>query len=120
MVTGYDSAFIFYFAVFEDGCEHLRCQTEVGKDPSSISWFSGGPSIRSVPLPVPDPNRPWNSTVCDDCNGFCAGHYLEPKKALATGSAAACSPPSTIIEKAIKSGQYVEEELAKKSSFAIQ
>ena len=113
-MTGYPRQYIYFLLrCFKDGCEHPRCQAGVGKDPSSISWFPRGPSITSIPLPVPDPNRPWNSAVCDDCNGFCADHYLEPKEALATGSDAACSPPSTVIEKAFKSGHCVEEELAK-------
>ena len=113
MMTGYPRQYVYFLLFyFKERCKHPRCLKEVGKDPSSISWFPGGLSITSIPLPVPDPNHPWNSTVCEDCNGFCAGHYLEAKEALAAGSAAACSPPSTVIQKAFKSGQYVEEELA--------
>ena len=114
MVTGYPRQYIYFLlCCYQDGCEHPRCKAEVGKDPSSISWYLGGPSIKSIPLPVPDPDRPWNNTVCSDCNGFCAGHYLEPKKALVAGNAAPCSPPSIVIEKAFKSGHCVEDELAK-------
>ena len=117
MVVGYPRQYVYFLlCCFQEGCIHPRCQSEVGKDPSSITWFPGGPSITSIPLPVPDPERPWNNSACLDCKGFCAGHYLQPKQALSalsTAGTVSSPPPSTVIEKAFKSGPVEEEELAK-------
>jgi hypothetical protein len=113
MVPGYPRQYIFFLlCCFQNDCDHPKCQQNVGKDPSSITWFPGGPSIKSIPLPVPDPNRPWSGSACIDCKGLCAGHYLEPKEALASLGAVASSPPSTVIQNAFKTGQVVEEKLA--------
>ena len=31
--------------------------------------------ISHLLFPVPDPNKPWGGTNCDQCKEFCAGHY---------------------------------------------
>ena len=48
-----------------------------------MAWFPQGPSVRKLPSPVLDPKRPWGSTECISCSGFCAGHYLEPEEIIA-------------------------------------
>lgn len=113
MVPGYPRQYIFFLlCCFQNDCDHPRCQQNVGKDPSSITWFPGGPSIKNIPLPVSDSNCPWSGSACIDCKGLCAGHYLEPKEALESPGAVASSPPSTVIQKAFRTGQVVEEKLA--------
>ena len=67
---------------------------------------------------LPDPNRPWNNSECPDCKEFCAGHYMEPRLALShlsSPGAVPCSRPLCVIEQALyKSGNMIQEDLAKK------
>ena len=58
-------------------CQHPLCQS--GKE---HEWFPNGPKLDKLLLPVPDPKRPWGSTDCQTCPGFCAGHYLEPEAVI--------------------------------------
>lgn len=44
-----------------------------------MKWFPGGPSLSSIPLPLPDPAHPWGSSNCSTYSGLCTGHYLKPK-----------------------------------------
>jgi hypothetical protein len=32
--------------------------------------------ITHLPFPVPDSSKPWGGTNCEQCKGFCAGHYV--------------------------------------------
>ena len=48
--------------------------------------YTGGPSVQFLPLPVPDPKRPWGSKECKNCNGFCTGHFICLEKVLAIDS----------------------------------
>ena len=31
-----------------------------------------------IHLPVVDVNRPWGGPGCEECGGFCCGHYQKP------------------------------------------
>ena len=57
----------------EPDCPHPLCK--IGKPDVLRTWYSGGPPITHIPLPVLDEDRPWGNTSCEKCNGFCAGHY---------------------------------------------
>ena len=37
------------------------------------------PLISHLPLPIPDPARPWGSANCNECKGTCARHFLPPQ-----------------------------------------
>ena len=51
-------------------CPHPLCQT--GKPPCEMTWFPGGPSVKTIPMPVPDPSRPWGNPNCASCHGAAA------------------------------------------------
>ena len=76
-------------------CPHPLCQT--GKPPCEMTWFPGGPSVKTSPMPVPDPSRPWGNPNCASCHGVCAGHYLSQKLAWKNQTCAKCKPPSAIL-----------------------
>ena len=46
-------------ACYEAECNHPICQR--GRPPDELVWYTGGPSVQFLPLPVPDPKRPWGS-----------------------------------------------------------
>ncbi len=77
---------------FTAECWHPLCRAQKRL---SATWFRGGPSVSSVPFPVPDPSRPWGGINCDACKGFCAGHFLSAEEALAQQNLAMMKPPST-------------------------
>ena len=74
IVHGLPKQYIFLLVCcFEDDCPHPKCKNGPQSDPL---WFVGGPPIRHLPLPRVDPNRPWGDENCNECGGFCTGHYL--------------------------------------------
>ena len=42
------------------------------------TWFPGGPPLSTLPVPIPDPDKPWGGE-CNKCIGNCTGHYLTPE-----------------------------------------
>ena len=62
------------------------------------TWYSGGPLVSYIPLPIPDPSRPWGRTNCDECKRLCYGHFLKPSEALKSTLTPMASPPSTAIK----------------------
>ena len=72
-----------------------------------LVWYTGGPSVQFLPLPVPVPLIQSDlgdlRNHCKNCNGFCTGHFMCLEKVLATDSsdlpAAHTYPPSTVIKK---------------------
>ena len=66
---------------------------------SEFSWFPQGPPLICLPMPIPDPERPWGNGSCKQCSGFCSGHFLVPEVALSSDSVPMSMPPSTVIQK---------------------
>ncbi len=72
-----------------------------------------------MPVPTPDPNRPFGQGSCEECKGKCSGHYMKPDKlwehVLNGGEAAKAGPPSDVIlsiyqqYKAIPSRDVIEQ-----------
>ena len=58
-------------------CTHPLCGSETVKRHSE--WYENGPPLTYVPVPIPDPKRPWGGE-CNECASFCTGHYLKPKE----------------------------------------
>ncbi len=76
-VEGLPPNYLFYLVCcFKSGCPHPLCK--VGKQ-QPLTWYPGGPLLNSIPFPRPDHSRPWGSTDCTTCKGFCAGHFLKPE-----------------------------------------
>ena len=49
----------------QPGCLHPLC----GKDVTDSTWYDNGPPLTYVPVPIPDPRRPWGGDG-NDCAGF--------------------------------------------------
>ena len=81
-------------------------------------WFLGGPNVSYLPIPIPDPARPWGSTDCSECEGKCYGHFLPPEVAMLSPRQGMIKPPSAYIKEMfdkLKSGpsELQVEEVAK-------
>lgn len=59
MVTSPGSSkYLFYLVCcLEPSCIHPVCQQSVDDHTIDMNWYEGGPPLKYVPLPVPDPNR---------------------------------------------------------------
>lgn len=86
----------FLLCCFQESCPHPLCQR--GKEGLLMNWYSNGPPLTFVPLPVPDPDRPWGNVHCEKCTGFCSGHYLPPEKTFDLPQTSMSLPPSTILK----------------------
>ena len=88
----------------KSACPHPLCQ--VGRPQNEILWYNGGPSIEYIPLPVPDPKRPFGAKNCLSCNGECAGHYLSAEEVIQlikeNRTFSEKRPPSEIIKSEFK------------------
>jgi len=71
--------YVFFLACcYQPGCIHPMCSKE-SQDSEQV-WYPGGPHLKYVPIPTPDPDRPYGDQECQDCEGVCCGHYLKPDK----------------------------------------
>ncbi len=97
MVSGLPSYIFFLLCCYKKDCPHPRCQA--GMPQTTSTWYPGGPPLSSLPLPVPDRERPWGGT-CPTCKGVCSGHY---KTQLVDVHGQALSqvpkPPSAVLKK---------------------
>lgn len=100
MVTGLPSQYIFLLiCCYQENCTHPLCKE--GRQNPVCTWYPGGPPLCYLPLPRPNPNRPWGNLSCPTCKGFCAGHYRCSVLTNTTDSAAlnATSPPPSNVLK---------------------
>ena len=123
MIPGLPSYVYFLLCCYQDGCTHPVCQR--GRPVETSVWYSGGPSITCLPLPVADPERPWGDTSCFTCKSFCAGHY---KKGYFTdildGDAlkAVAPPPSVVLKEMfsqLPQGAVLTEEFIENAARAV-
>ena len=65
------------------------------------TWYPGGPCIAFFPLPVADPDRPFNCISCEECGNNCSGHYMGYDKLLERFSKQEklefAQPPSVVL-----------------------
>ena len=74
MVKGLPASYVFYLrCCYQTDCIHPRCSS--GENTLS-NWYPDGPALKYLPLPIPDPQRPWGNPSCNDCKGICNGHYI--------------------------------------------
>ena len=101
-------------------CPHPICQKR--QELEVPRWYTDGPLVSCLPLPVRDVSRPWGSQ-CSDCKGKCYGHYLNATDTLSsigTCKSSMCEPPSIVLEKAFKlkgpsPSDSIIDELAKQT-----
>ena len=89
----------YLFAVvccLKQDCIHPMCRSGAYQLPI---WYNGGPSIRYLPLPIPDPERPYGGN-CSECkNGECYGHFMKPDRAINATVAPMCKPHPLSLKK---------------------
>lgn len=117
VVTDLPEMYIFYLrCCFQPECVHPLCQQKQ-KDPNMqlpSTWYSNGPPVSFLPLPVVDLDRPWGNPDCVECSGICHGHYLKPENMLHNHSYVYSPPPSVDIQQffmQLKGRQPTEDEL---------
>ena len=102
-------------------CLKIDCCHPICKSQSIInlpSWYTGRPPVNYIPLPIPDPSRPWGNQNCDKCTGPCYGHFLKPDDALKSVLPPMARPPSQIIKEAFEGlpGYPPSEQLCAKQT----
>lgn len=101
LAKSYPHKYIFLLqCCYKDGCVHPRCAK--GSPPEeNNTWYANGPPISFIPVPTPDPHRPFGQESCQECKGKCSGHYMKPDKlwehVVKGGKVAQASPPSEVI-----------------------
>ena len=96
MVKNVPCQYMFYLKCCrQEDCCHPLCSSQ--HKPPSV-WFPGGPEISYLPFPVPDPSFPWGNSNCSKCEGQCYGHFLDPKKAVASPLPPMIRPPSILLK----------------------
>ena len=110
MLKGVPQQYAFYLkCCMQSTCCHPLCKQTRAGSLEMTSWFPGGPSLDTLPLPTPDPKRPWGG-ACIKCEGKCNGHFLEP--ALAVKNSVfpqMMKPPSTICVRLWENQTYGAE-----------
>ena len=113
---------------YQIGCPHPLCHDEtVRKDEK---WFEDGPPLTYLPIPIPDPKRPWGGN-CKECTQLCSGHYLKPKEHaefVREHGLMLSKPPSIVIKEefydSLKRGRTLSEEkildVAKKTLLPLE
>lgn len=91
--------YVFFLkCCFEDDCIHPLCSNQQWLSSEAMTWFSGGPPLSYIPLPIPDPKQPWGNSECQRCKGVCHGHFLQPAEAWKSNLSPMCKPPSDILQ----------------------
>lgn len=113
MVKGLPNHYIFQLLpCYEEECIHPVCKR--GQPEKEPVWYDGGPPLSYLPVPIADPKRCWGQP-CDECKGFCTGHYLKPDdhmECVAKYGTDECvfTPPKDQVEAAAKSKCQKNEE----------
>ncbi|CAB4005889.1 Chromatin modification-related YNG2 [Paramuricea clavata] len=87
---------------YKRDCVHPVCRK--GCPEKEATWFKDGPPITFIPLPIPDPKRPFGGN-CENCKQNkqnCTGHYLPPELqyewTVKNGMNYSVQPPSKILK----------------------
>lgn len=108
----FPSKYLFYLlCCYQPNCIHPVCQRE-RSDPQRC-WYSSGPNLQFVPIPTPDPLKPYGGQ-CEECKGLCAGHFMKPDKLIehynSKGVVGNPSPPSDVILTVYQESKSVPSE----------
>ena len=78
MVPNLPANYVFMLRLcYQKDCLQPLCAA--GRPEKEPLWFKDGPPLSYLPLPIPDPERPWGSK-CKTCTGSCVGHYVSPER----------------------------------------
>ncbi len=109
IIAGLPLQYVFFLVCcLQQGCPHPVCSS--GKVSELPLWFDSGPSISYLPLPVPDPSRPYGNPNCNECKGFCCGHFMKAKDTLMSQSLP-MTPPSITLKEEFDNMKYPPSEL---------
>ena len=89
----------FLVCCFKPGCSHPLCSKRI----ELPKWFDSGPLVSYLPLPIPDPSRSYGNPNCQECKGYCHGHFMKPTESLASSLPQMKKPPSVILKEAFDS-----------------
>ena len=127
MVTGLPHYVFMLLCCYKPDCKYPCCLHAITA-PQAVAtprtWYAGGPPLTHLPLPKPDPDRPWGGP-CSTCKDCCGGHYSEPVFTDVTDASTlklVSSPPSVYLKELFtelhKQGKSITdnvlEEAAKK------
>ena len=99
MVKDIPLQYLFFLkCCFQPNCCHPVCKSPVALP----CWYEGGPRVSYLPLPIPDPDKPWGRTDCSECTGRCSGHYMKPLQAIESPLQPMSKPPSAILKEAFQ------------------
>jgi hypothetical protein len=104
---------------YKQECTHPVCCK--GRPENEPTWFKDGPPLSLIPLPIPDPEKPYGGK-CEKCEECCTGHYLAPQLQYdwikKNGKMSFVSPPSKVLKTFVKAHETFAENdvklLAKK------
>lgn len=78
--TTYPLKYIFLLrCCYKDGCDHPVCLK--GRPIEESTWYPNGPPVSYIPIPTPDPNRPFGGENCNEYKE-CSGHLHEARRTL--------------------------------------
>ncbi|XP_068757506.1 uncharacterized protein [Montipora capricornis] len=113
LVPGLPDKYVFHLTCcYQNDCIHpLRKE---GRPVVEPLWYHGGPPLSFTPLPVQDSNRPYGNPACNDCKGYCCGHYMMPEEYFGRHSDVTLrvSPPPTEVLKDMFGRRDPEEAAA--------
>ena len=116
MVRDLPAQYFFYLRCCQEkDCCHPLC---TGQGPSPPCWFTGGPPLSYLPIPIQDPSQPWGNPNCSKCKGECSGHFLDPKESINSKLPQMSKPPSQLLKEAFDqlNGETAEEEYVHKTA----
>ena len=100
MQAGVPQQYAFYLkCCMKATCCHPLC---VSSDPAPTTWFTEGPSLDVLPMPIPDPEQPCGG-ACSRCKGACFGHFLRPSLSVKSQLSQMKKPPSQILKEGFDS-----------------
>ena len=98
MMKNMPSNYIFFLVCcYDTKCSHPLCSQ--GGSGGLPKWFESGPLISHLPLPIPDPSRCYGIPSCQECKGFCCGHFMKPHESLASSLSPMIKPPLLFLKK---------------------
>ena len=108
---------------YKQDCVHPLCRK--GHPEKEPTWFKDGPPLSFIPLPIPDPEKPFAGN-CEKCKESCGGHYLAPElqyEWLKKNGKASVEPPSKVLKTFVKDHEIFSESdvkfLAKKCLLTV-
>ena len=84
-------------------------------------WYPDGPLTTFLPIPTPDPTRPYGNEQCKECSNFCSGHYMKPHQLINYvnngGKMSDPMPPSQVILESFKRNNGIPSEVVVEQLF---